>query len=399
MLRTVLRLGVAMIVVCVSTLHSQGATITAASTAQKDVAVAVASAQDGDTVQIPAGDSKWTSVLTISKAVTLQGQGIDKTFLRNHAGLFTLQPSKDLPIRITGIYFDMGPSFDRSVPNRSGVRLFGTLTSLRIDHCYFNCGERSVSIEGDIYGVTDHCTFKESNIAIYFTGANGGANSWNKPIHPGSIEAMYIEDCTFICTQPSKVVVDSELYGQNGGRGVMRYNTVDYTGTGVECDPFDAHGFYDGSGAWGDGTRFYEIYNNTIKFQYAWGAIFSLRGGTHIVWNNTMTMSNTGSMLAIWLQREKSGTDIPPAQLIKNSFFWNNTLSIGGGAPVTVGAGDSGQTTNEPVGNVDFFNRPIRSGDPWDPYTPLVYPHPLVTAQDGGKSSPIANLRVIGSGS
>jgi hypothetical protein len=82
MSRILLRLGAAMTVVFLNPLHSRAATIAAASTAQKDVAAAVASAQDGDTVQIPAGDSTWTSGLTITKAITLQGQGSNNTFLR-----------------------------------------------------------------------------------------------------------------------------------------------------------------------------------------------------------------------------------------------------------------------------------------------------------------------------
>jgi hypothetical protein len=382
-----------MLAACLSTSMCGAALITAASTARKDVAAAIASARNGDTVVIPAGDSTWSSVLSINKSINLAGQGVNHTFLRNHAGIFTIIAPIDKPIRITGIYFDM-TSFDRSVPNRSGLRWFGKLSSLRIDHCYFNAGERSISIEGDIYGVIDHCTFKDSNIAIHFAGADQGANSWARPIHPGGTDTMVVEDCTILCTQPSSQFVDSELYGQNGGRAVIRHNTIDYSQTGAPCIPIDAHGF---NTSWGNGTRFYEIYSNTFKCQYTYNFI-SLRGGWHIVHDNTFVVTGTTTPTPIWLQREQSATDIPAQQLVKRSFFWNNTLSVGGEAPAVVEAVDSGQTSNEPVLDVDFFNRAIRSGDPWYPYTPLVYPHPRVKAEDGGKP-PVGKPQGITSGS
>jgi hypothetical protein len=393
MLRILPKLGAAMVAVCASALPSQAATITAASTAQKDVATAVASAQDGDTVQIPAGDSTWSSGLTITKAITLHGQGISNTFLRRHEGLLTFQTANK-PVRVTGIYFDM-TSFDRRLPNRSGIRIFGTNNSFRIDRCYFNCGERSVSIEGDIFGVIDHCTFRDSNLAIYFAGANQGARAWANPYTPGTINTMVVEDCTVLNDLPGSPFVDSELYGQDGGLATIRHNTIDYTGTDAPCIPVDAHGWNAG---WGHSTRFYEIYQNTFKCRTTYNFI-ALRGGAHLVHDNTFIVSGSSTPMTFWMQREHSDPTIPAAELIKNTFIWNNTLSVGGGAPVIVGGQDSGQTKNEPVPNVDFFNRNLESSDIWHPHTPLVYPHPRVTAEDGGKPSPIANLRVTASGS
>ena len=58
------------------------ATRTAASCSRADVATAVNSAGDGDTIVIPAGTCTWTTNLTISnKILTLQGAGMDQTVI------------------------------------------------------------------------------------------------------------------------------------------------------------------------------------------------------------------------------------------------------------------------------------------------------------------------------
>jgi hypothetical protein len=390
MLRIVLKLGAAMIAVWVSALHSQAATTTAASTAQKDVAAAVALAQDGDTVQIPAGDSTWRSGLTITKAITLQGQGVSKTFLRRSAGLLILQPTNNKPIRVTGIYFDMSPFAGESSGDRSAIWFYGTCTNLRIDHCYFLNGQRAINIRGYGYGVTDHCAFHDNNISIYMgIDSDGGNASWASPVDPGKTDTMVVEDCTIKNDLPS-----SELYGQNGARFCFRRNTVDYSATGVACMPIDAHGY---NTSWGNGTRFYEVYNNTFKCQYTYRFAY-LRGGAHIFHDNQFITSGGSAPNCIALELEKGVKTVPANQKVVKSFFWNNTYN---GSPM--GAADWGLYSGEPVLNVDFFTRPIQSGDPWYPYTPLVYPHPRVTADGGGKPSskpsPVEHLRVHASGS
>lgn len=399
MLRIVLKLGAAVLVVCVSALHSPAARISAASTAQKDVAAAVASARDGDTVRIPAGDTTWTSALTITKAITLQGQGISNTFLRRSAGLLILGPTNNKPIRVTGIYFDMSPFAGESSGDRSAIWFYGTCTNLRIDHCYFLNGQRAINIRGYGYGVIDHCTFHDNNISIYMgIESDGGNASWASPVEPGKTDTMVVEDCTIKNDLPSSAYIDTELYGQNGARFCFRHNTVDYSATGVACMPIDAHGYGGPGYNWGNGTRFYEVYNNTFKCQYTYRFAY-LRGGTHIFHDNRFIMTGGGSAPnCIALELEKGQKTVPANQKVVKSLFWNNIYN---GSPV--GAADWGLYSGEPVLDVDFFNRCIQSGDPWYPYTPLVYPHPLVTAQDGGKPSskpsPTQNLRVRASGS
>jgi hypothetical protein len=388
MLRILLKLGAAILVVCVNALHSQAATITAASTAQKDVAAAIASAQDGDTVQIPAGDSTWSSTVTITKAITLKGAGASSTFLRRHAGILVLTPTHDLPMRVTGICFDLSP-FSESDGDRPAIYLGATCTNLRIDHSYFLNGQRTVYLWGKGYGVTDNCTFLNSNISIApeMAGSNFGATSWAEPIHPGGTDTMVVEDCKFIADASMPEDPNEPMYGINGGRCCFRHNTIDYSATGRPLAAIDAHGY---SNSWGLGTRFYEVYNNTFHCKYTYRFCY-LRGGTHIFHDNTFIMDNPGTPAVFSLTREQGAAT---QELITQSFFWNNTFN---GSPV--GAADAGTYSGEPVLNKDFFNRAMQSGDAFYSYKPLVYPHPRVTAEDTGKPSSVANLRVIASGS
>src|SRR6266568_2643737 len=53
--------------------QAKGATVEAKSPALADVKSAIASAHDGDTVMVPAGEASWTSPLVITKGITLQG--------------------------------------------------------------------------------------------------------------------------------------------------------------------------------------------------------------------------------------------------------------------------------------------------------------------------------------
>ena len=63
---------------------TQAATINAFSPSYNDVSSAIASAQDGDTVQIPAGSATWTSTLKVgSKGIAIIGAGSDDTIITN----------------------------------------------------------------------------------------------------------------------------------------------------------------------------------------------------------------------------------------------------------------------------------------------------------------------------
>ena len=43
----------------------------------------ITQAQNGDTITLPAGTFAWTTGVTISKAITLQGAGVGSTIVRD----------------------------------------------------------------------------------------------------------------------------------------------------------------------------------------------------------------------------------------------------------------------------------------------------------------------------
>src|SRR5205814_4168047 len=78
-----------------------------------NVATAVSSAQDGDTVLIPAGTATWTSGLAIKKAITLQGKGIGSTIIKDgiqnsNTKLISFTLVSGRASRLTGIEFQNG---------------------------------------------------------------------------------------------------------------------------------------------------------------------------------------------------------------------------------------------------------------------------------------------------
>ena len=58
-------------------------TINAKSASQSDVAAAIASAADGDTVTIPGGTASWTRTLQIKKGITIQGASVGATIIKD----------------------------------------------------------------------------------------------------------------------------------------------------------------------------------------------------------------------------------------------------------------------------------------------------------------------------
>src|SRR6266446_6348618 len=136
-----MHLGMVIFAIFLIASHIHASTITAASTSRSDVAAAIASAADGDTVQIPAGNSTWSSTLTITKAITLKGAGTNNTFIRYNGNILDLSPSNDLPARVSGIYFDLFPFQNGNGGDISAIRVDSTITNPRIGHCYFRGGK------------------------------------------------------------------------------------------------------------------------------------------------------------------------------------------------------------------------------------------------------------------
>jgi hypothetical protein len=253
-----------------------------------DVTAAVAAAADGDTVRLPAGTSTWTSGLTITKAITLQGAGIGITIIKDKVpadgGLLAFNLAANKASRMTGIEFQDG---GRPSQAYNGiVYVVGANTdsrTMRIDHCKFD-HLNGVNINPqDVIGVIDHCTFLSSPtripIYVYHKNWNGqglSAGSWSDSSHFGTDRFLFIEDNTFTF-DPGTNYAAVDCLG--GARWVFRYNTC--TNCGLEIHGTESSGR-------SRGGRAQEIYNNTfVGDGTSGGQLVNVRSGVTLIHDNT----------------------------------------------------------------------------------------------------------------
>jgi hypothetical protein len=88
----------------------QAGTISAPTRSVADVQATIDSAQNGDTVIVPAGDVTWSGGVTISKSLTLIGSGVNITRASGFTGslIAVKNLASDVPVRISGLSFDNG---------------------------------------------------------------------------------------------------------------------------------------------------------------------------------------------------------------------------------------------------------------------------------------------------
>lgn len=415
---------------------ANAATINAASCSRPDVGTAVTAASTGDTVVIPAcAATAWASVLPITKSITLQGAGITSganlTSISIEGKGVSISLASDGPVRVTGI------AFSRSTAGgtNSMIDLFGrnysgkgvAMTQIRIDHCKFTNGGRQIFVHGWAYGVIDHNEFVNGNVSVGFSGDDNLA--WARPIAAGTADAMFVEDNTFTMDDSRLTSLNEAIYHQEGARSVIRYNTFDGTANTTDDSlPFDTHGnqgYYSGNNdSEFRGQPLIEFYNNRVNVHHTY-RMLNIRGGSIIAHDNTFT-TVTGSPWVFAATEEESWqsqffnplrTVWPAQDQVNNSFFWNNQLN---GSPVTnIGLTHGTDSTFIQQDRDYFMHAPAASGgmetypgrqgaadmtfsssgaNAYYPYTPYIYPHPLVKGTSATDASPPKaplNLRVL----
>ncbi len=304
------------------------ATINAASCSQTDVQAAIDTACDGDTVVVPAGEDTWDSGVAISddKNILLQGAGIDLTIItRSSTG--TAVNMEQTSSRVTGFTF-----YEGSISANGG-------SWWRVDHCKIisNEGMVGVMVRGTIQdvhpdGLVDHCIFQNARVVVMGSAAmlHEGPQQhylWAQELDLGTDEAVYVEDCTF-----SYTVFGNCMDANYGGKYVFRYNTVN--------DVYlEAHSVQGENRA----TIKWEIYNNTInQIDRSMWTPFFLRGGTGVVFNNTLT--GTWTSPCITLDNVRTFSDVSGGGLCNGGSPWdgNEPLETGGTGNHT---GSSGSLT------------------------------------------------------
>jgi hypothetical protein len=381
-----------------SPIGAQAATISAATPSLQDVSVAVAHANHGDTVRVPAGTATWTSGITITKNIYLIGAGSSQTIITAKADTIILwKPTIDHNFRLSGFRFN-------GLGYRNIVGIIGKCTQARIDHCTFNQGDTGIATNfvgwgatGRVAGVVDHCTFQDmgrnlvTDIRAADTAPGGpgiwGATSWNDGVQPGSLQMLYWEDNTFTYTSAinNNPNHDASFYGDYGGVAVIRHNTF----SGYAYAYVDAHGDNPD-----DSTLLFEIYNNTFTqgtngTNAGW--FMNQRGGQRIMHDNIFHGANGVCELIKY-----NASDV---HVVSHSYFWGDTWNTDTNEAHIVQVVDTHggpwSSTSIHLGK-NYFLAPPQSGQTFYPYKSLAYPHPLVTADGNAtRPSPPASLRVL----
>ena len=239
-----------------------------------DVNNAVASASNGDTVNVPAGSATWSSTLNVgTKAISIIGAGSGSTIITDAiAGGTTAIISvsaNNTMFRLSGfqIITPLGGKGYR-------IQIAGP-SVVRIDHCKIVGGYNYINANfiargtGRVTGVTDHNEFLDCGPCVFVTDvrvgdSTWGQTAWSEATHPGTGDMLYFEDNTvhFTSAFQNQNADAASIYGHDGGRIVVRYNRFGTSSADAfKQDWIDAHG--DGLPT-AYGTVFSEVYNNTF---------------------------------------------------------------------------------------------------------------------------------------
>ena len=265
-------------------------------TAMTAAATGTAWNTDGDRVVVPAGSCTWTTKITVSKNITLVGNGAGSTIITcdpaigatycldlgttvSRVTAFTFQESGTITaiIRARGqnVRIDNNTFTNNTSPftNRIGVHITGGTSinhpTVLLDHNTHNT-ERIYLQAFDFNG---DCGALCAN-TIWFDASKLGT--------AGGTGVVYIEDSVFI--RGATVSGNNCTDEQYGGRKVVRFNT--FTNCLVEVHSMQTND---------RGSRSWEVYENTFNPPSSSPCLFaamSIRGGTGMAFNNTITDSS-----------------------------------------------------------------------------------------------------------
>lgn len=405
---------------------SKAEIINSSSCNQDDVQVAIDLANDGDTVFVPAGTAIWRSpeegkpaIKIKQKSITLMGAGIDQTIIIDstlygwYEVCILLEGEEGKPVRITGFSFEgyVEPEL---------IHIRGTCKNFRIDHCSFkDHTQEAVHTYGSTYGVIDHCTFTSDSSETRFrcvivSDERFGDSSWARPLSLGTTEAVYVEDCFMDFKGEPGEFMGNIIDANFGGRYVFRYNYV--INKYIEAHSGCPNG--------GRSTFSYEIYGNTLEAKIPTYRPFLMRGGTGVIFDNVITGDwnsvdihvdnqrsceddcldwdmcdgtneydgNTPGMEGYpcrdQIGRSTDGGRYAP-QSLEPLYEWNN-ISDEGDMDIIINPVACEKTWTHIQENRDYYNDTKR---PY--YSPLIYPHPLVSEHSDSITSSITNNKML----
>jgi hypothetical protein len=354
---------------------------------EEDVRAATKAAADGDTIQIPAGSFTWKKPgVTVNIGVSILGAGASKTTItaptsENGSWSAINLNSDSANASISGIAFNGFYAITVQGSSKSAI--------YHIHDCIFSCGTKQgvlLQLAGNGNGLIDHCSFTGGNgseiIHNMGMGADDSVAGWQNNVSPGTINAVYIENCTFN-KDPAK---GQYFWGTSAIQSYYGAITVCRDCILNACQ-IDQHGNVGLVGA-----RWWEFYNNTFYTppNMNQSNYFALRGGSGVVFDNHVSGGpNTGGG-EIELYSDDRTNPPPcgpgagifvkgrPSPLSSPVYIWGNDAAMvikSGSANVTEGRNFFVSQYQPSSMLISQTTAQLPSAS--YKYAPYVYPHPL----------------------
>jgi hypothetical protein len=395
---------------------------TAASISQTDVNACYTAASAGDTVNVPNGTTGTWSTLTDSKGLTTVCPGGSCTITTSSAAWDFACPPGTHFSRLTGFTFTgIGNS------NNGDVEIDGPTSgsgcTARVDHNTFTNSGLSKFIavtyaSGNTVPpefVIDHNSFSggaASEMIHNLAYGPGTTTGWTNDVTPGGQQMLFVEDNTFTTAGNCSTPYASAIEAYYGSATCFRHNTLTF-------NQVDQHGTCSNVYA-----RWWEIYDNSfvIPSGYNQSNLSALRGGSGVMWGNTLTGSNASCSdpaPTYELTEDCSSGGYPITDQIgrgisQNSspaYVWGNgATAVGSGNPTYVEVGaTTGACGHSPCDAVSTTSQPgtlircqsaadVSAGCPVSySYSPYVYPNPLTMSPAAGTGTTL-KIGVIGPG-
>lgn len=263
--------------------------IHAASCSRTDVQSAINSAQDGDTVYVPAGECIWNSEVSIqNKTIILIGAGSGTGGTKiiyggsNHSLLDINAKNKSGKMEVTGFWFFGG---DSDYWSGTAIQFSGPKgwKNIRIHHNVFDNNKQWTMVGyANTHGLIDNNTFKGQAHGIVFWGND--VEDWETPLYLGTADFFFVEDNNFYWDDWYGVTGAACMDMNSGGRVVFRHNTIKY-------------GFWETHDKARHGTaasaNAYEIYNNSFWTNTTKWKGLDISAGTGVIWGNNFIGGGT----------------------------------------------------------------------------------------------------------
>lgn len=310
--------------------------------------------------QVNISTAAWTNVtgFILEGAGTTSGSSLSKiTSVVTDGNTINSTLTKDIPFEIKGIYFARATNLSTGVGGYSHLFITGNktgsfaATQVKIHDNKFEKGSHCLWFSGWFESVAYGNTFLNCNIAIMTSGdTNYAWERWGNNQSAGTIYANIFEENTFVVDNNSDREPNEQIYHQDGGKTVIRYNTFDGSNyTLSNCGSGSSQCFffpYESHPNWGSNSDLFayraqpltEVYENSVSGRLS--QLFSLRGGSLIMHDNTYTRLNSATTPWISLTEEEGWTSggpfsdpipktttWPAGDQVNNTFFWNNTCN------------------------------------------------------------------------